>query len=164
MNKKLVTQRLIGYRLGETYCMSATTSLDAVITAPKSFQIIPGTKPYFSDSSRIGREVVSYFHLPTFLGLSQPQAQSNNDHPSTLITRDPLSSSVIGLQMDAVIDFVLISQIEDANKNELSIPAKLAPYCTGVVKAKDRLWALVHLEQILSDPNFRAVELPVQRP
>lgn len=164
MIEKQYNQRLVAYRLGETLCLSVTSCLDAVTTAPTSFRLIPGTKPYFSGNARIGRDLVSYYHLPTFLGLPPAKSTGSDDQPTTLITRDPLSSSTIGLQTDAILDFIPVEEIQDAERNSLAIPAKLTPYCVGVVEARKQLWALIHLDQIIRDPNFRAVELPVQRP
>lgn len=158
-------QRLAAFRLGETLCLCATANLDAVTPSPSSFRIIPGTKPYFSGNARIGRDLVSYYHLPTFLGLTAggPQAVAH-DKPTTLIVRDPLSSSTIGLQTDEIIAFIPITELSDARREDLAIPAKLTPYCVGVVSARSKLWALIHLDNIIRDPNFRSVELPVQRP
>jgi len=164
MTDRQYSQRLVAYRLGDTLCFSVTFNLDAVTTAPSSFRLIPGTKPYFSGNSRIGRDLVSYYHLPTFLGLASNKTSSSDDQPTTLITRDPLSSSTIGLQTDAILDFIPVDEVEDADRNALAIPAKLTPYCVGVVQARNQLWALIDLDQIIRDPNFRTIELPVQRP
>ncbi|MPQ69268.1 hypothetical protein [Pseudomonas sp. MWU12-2323] len=158
-------QRLAAFRLGETLCLCATSNLDAVIPSPHSFRIIPGTKPYFSGNDRIGRDLVSYFHLPTFLGLaSGGHHESEDDKPTTLILRDPLSSAFIGLQTDEIISFIPLVELQDAAREDLAIPAKLTPYCIGVVSARQKLWALIHLDNIIRDPNFRSIELPVQRP
>jgi chemotaxis signal transduction protein len=163
MTENTPNQMLAAYLLGDTHCLSATSNLDAVTPPPSSFRLIPGTKPYFSGNARIGRDLVSYYHLPTFLGLTS-QAPENDDVPTTLITRDPLSVSTIGLQTDAILDFIPTEEITDAERDSLVIPAKLTPYCVGVVSARSVLWALIDLDQIIRDPNFRAVELPVQRP
>lgn len=158
-------QRLAAFRLGETLCLCATSNLDAVISSPDNFRIIPGTKPYFSGNDRIGRDLVSYFHLPTFLGLaSGGHQESEDDRPTTLILRDPLSSAIIGLQTDEIIAFIPLVELKDAAREDLAIPAKLTPYCVGVVSARQKLWALIHLDNIIRDPNFRSIELPVQRP
>ncbi len=158
-------KRLAAYRLGETYCLSVTSNLDAITQSPKNFRIIPGTKPYFSGNARIGRDLVSYYHLPTFLGLSSSSSQQvDHDKPTTLILRDPMSSSTIGLQTDEIIAFIPVAELRDALPEDLAIPAKLTPYCSGVVESRSRLWALITLDYIIRDPNFRAVELPVQRP
>lgn len=164
MTERNLNQRLVAYRLGETKCLSVTSSIDAVTTAPASFRIVPGTKPYFSGNARIGRDLVSYYHLPTFLGLGVSKNTAAEEQDTTIITRDPLSASTIGLQTDAILDFITVEEIEDADSSELSIPALLTPYCIGVAKARNQFWALIHLDQIIRDPNFRAVELPVQRP
>lgn len=158
-------QRLAAFRLGDTLCLCVTSNLDAVTPTPTDLLIIPGTKPYFSGNAQIGRDLVSYFHLPTFLGLSsggQPDASA--DRPTTLILRDPLSSSIYGLQTDEIIDMIPVHELEDTAREEMVIPAKLTPYCVGVVSARSKKWALIHLDNIIRDPNFRAVELPVQRP
>nr|WP_192963223.1 chemotaxis protein CheW [Pseudomonas fluorescens]CEK42001.1 hypothetical protein PQBR57_0048 [Pseudomonas fluorescens SBW25] len=158
-------QRLAAFRLGETLCLCVTSNLDAVFPTPTDPLIIPGTKPYFTGNARIGRDLVSYFHLPTFLGLStSSQADANDDRTTTLIIRDPLSSSIYGLQTDEIIDMIPIHELEDASREDMAIPAKLTPYCVGVVSARSKMWALIHLDNIIRDPNFRAVELPVQRP
>lgn len=154
-----------GFRLGDTYCLCVTSNLDAVTPTPQKVLILPGTKPYFTGNEKIGRDIVSYYHLPTFLGLpSAGEPPRNDDKPTTLILRDPLSSAIIGLQTDEILSFVPIAEMKDAPREKLSIPAKLTPYCQGVVVARQRLWALIHLDNIIRDPNFRAVELPVQRP
>ncbi len=158
-------QRLAAFRLGETRCLCVTSNLDAVTETPTKALIIPGTKPFFIGNSKIGRDLVSYFHLPTFLGLnSSGQPNDRYDKATTLILRDPLSPSIYGLVTDEIIDFIPAMELEDAAPEELSIPAKLTPYCMGVVKARSHTWALIHLDNILRDPSFRSVELPVQRP
>ncbi|NVL50024.1 hypothetical protein F2S72_09765 [Pseudomonas syringae pv. actinidiae] len=158
-------QRLAAFRLGETLCLCVTSNLDAVTPTPTDLLIIPGTKPYFSGNARIGRDLVSYFHLPTFLGLSAAGQQDvNDDRTTTLILRDPMSSSIYGLQMDEIIDMIPVYEMEDSAREDMVIPAKLTPYCVGVVAARSKTWALIHLDNIIRDPNFRAVELPVQRP
>jgi chemotaxis signal transduction protein len=159
-------QRLAAFRLGETLCLCATSNLDAVLPSPDSFRIIPGTKPYFLGNARIGigRDLVSYFHLPTFLGMATGGLpQTKDDKPTTLILRDPLSSAIIGLQTDEIISFIPVGELKDAGREELIIPAKLTPYCIGVVSAREKFWALIHLDNIIRDPNFRSIELPVQR-
>ena len=158
-------QRLAAFLLGDTHCLCATSNLDAVTPTPANALIIPGTKPYFTGNAQIGRDLVSYFNLPSFLGLnSSAQQESQDDKPTTLILRDPLSSSVYGLQTDGIIAFIPAAELEDAAREDLAIPAKLTPYCVGVVSARSKLWALIHLDNIIRDPNFRSVELPVQRP
>ena len=57
-----------------------------------------------------------------------------------------------------------VYELEDAAREEMVIPAKLTPYCLGVVSARSKKWALIHLDNIIRDPHFRAVEIPVQRP
>ncbi|MFL1449324.1 hypothetical protein ACI77O_13085 [Pseudomonas tritici] len=154
-----------GFRLGDTHCLCVTSNLDAVMPTPNQVLIIPGTKPFFTGNQKIGRDIVSYYHLPTFLGLSSAGEPSrNDDKPTTLILRDPLSTSIIGLQTDEILSFVPVVELKDAGRDELTIPAKLTPYCVGVVSARQQLWALIHLDNIIRDPNFRSVELPVQRP
>ena len=158
-------QRLAAFRLGDTLCLCVTSNLDAVTPTPTDPLIIPGTKPYFTGNARIGRDLVSYFHLPTFLGLSTgSQQEVNDDRTTTLILRDPISTSIYGLQTDEMIDMIPVYELEDAALEDMAIPAKLTPYCVGVVSARSKKWALIHLDNIIRDPNFRAVELPVQRP
>lgn len=158
-------QHLAAFRLGETLCLCVTSNLDAVTPPPTNALIIPGTKPYFTGNAKIGRDLVSYFHLPTFLGLNPSGTQdARDDKPTTLILRDPLSSGIYGLQTDEIIAFIPAVELEDAASEDLAIPAKLTPYCVGVVSARSKLWALIHLDNIIRDPNFRSVELPVQRP
>lgn len=163
MNSK--EQRLAAFRLGDTLCLCVTSNLDAVMQTPTNALIIPGTKPYFIGNAKIGRDLVSYFHLPTFLGLnSAGQSEAQYDKPTTLILRDPLSSSVYGLVTDEIIDFIPAVELEDAAREDLAMPAMLTPYCVGVVKARSKHWALIHLDNIIRDQSFRSVELPVQRP
>jgi len=151
-------QRLCAFRLGQTLCLCVTTNLDAVTSTPMNALIIPGTKPYFIGNGKIGRDLVSYFHLPTFLGLaSANQPTADDDKPTTLILRDPLSSAIVGLQTDEILSFIPTSEIRDAERDSLEIPAKLTPHCVGVVSAKSKLWALIHLDNIIRDPNFRSV-------
>lgn len=158
-------QRLAAFLLGETRCLCATTNLDAVTASPSSFRIIPGTKPYFSGNARIGNNLVSYFHLPTFLGLSSSGTkEAREDMSTTLILRDPLSNAVYGLQTDGITAFIPIAELQDAAREDLAIPAKLTPYCVGVVSARGKLWALINLDTIIHDQNFRSIELPMQRP
>lgn len=158
-------QRLAAFRLGETLCLCVTSNLDAVTETPAKALIIPGTKPYFIGNAKIGRDLVSYFHLPTFLGLSSTgQAKDRYDKATTLILRDPLSPSIYGLVTDEIIDFIPAVELEDAAREDLAIPAKLTPYCVGVVNARSHKWALIHLDNIIRDQTFRSVELPVQRP
>lgn len=154
-------QRLAAFRLGETLCLCVTSNLDAVTPTPTDLLIIPGTKPHFSGNARIGRDLVSYFHLPTFLGLSSAgQQEVHDDRTTTLILRDPLSSSIYGLQTNEIIDMIPVYELEDAAREDMAIPAKLTPYCVGVVSARSKMWALIHLDNIVRDPHFRAVELP----
>jgi chemotaxis signal transduction protein len=158
-------QRLAAFRLGETYCLCVTSSLDAITPTPKGTLIIPGTKPYFTGNAKIGRDLVSYFHLPTFLGINPSEhADVNDDTPTTLILRDPLSTGIYGLQTDEILEFIPVCELEDAARTDLAIPAKLATYCVGVVTARARQWALIQLDHIIRDTTFRSIELPVQRP
>lgn len=158
-------KRMAAYRLGKTYCLSPTENIDAVTQSPDSFRIIPGTKPYYAGNSRIGRDLVSYYHLSLFLGLpGDESAEDKYDMPTTLIIRDPLSRSTIGIITDAVIGFIPIQELRDVSDGDLALPSKLAPFCAGVVAYKDQRWALINLDSIVSDPNFRSVELPSQRP
>jgi chemotaxis signal transduction protein len=160
-------QRLAAFRLGETLCLCATSNLDAVIPSPDNFRIIPGTKPFFLGNARIGsgRDLVQYFHLPIFLGLaSSGQPGPKDERATTLILRDPLSTAIIGLQTDEVISFISVGELEDASNDDLIIPPMLTPHCVGVVSAREKLWALINLDNIIRDPKFRSIELPVQRP
>lgn len=121
-------RRLAAFRLGETLCLCVTSGLDAVTATPEKALIIPGTKPFFTGNAKIGRDLVSYFHLPTFLGLaSASQQQISDDRPTTLILRDPLSTAIIGLQTDEILDFIPVLELKDATREELTIPAKLTP-------------------------------------
>tara|TARA_R110002124_G_scaffold128157_11_gene288649 strand:- start:2790 stop:3284 length:495 start_codon:yes stop_codon:yes gene_type:complete len=164
MTEKDKHRRLAAFMLGDTYCMTLTSNLNAVTESLTSFRIIPGTKPFFSGNARLGRDLVSYFHLPTFLGLKRSDESSNPDLPRDFILRDPLSSSMIGLQTDGVVGFIPVVELSDADPSDLNIPASLSPFCTGAVSYQSRLWALITLDYILRDANFRSVELPVQRP
>lgn len=162
MTEVVKHRRLAAFMLGDTRCMSVTTNLNAVTESLTSFRIIPGTKPYFSGNARLGRDLVSYFHLPTFLGLNKGEELADPDLPKDFILRDPLSSSMIGLQTDGVVAFVEISELEDGVLADLKLPTSLSPYCTGAVKYQSKLWALITLDFILRDSNFRSVELPVR--
>ena len=161
MSENLEQRRLAAFFLGDTRCMCVTTNLDAVTESPKNFRIFPGTKPYFSGNARLGRDLVSYFHLPTFFGLAGQKSEASQDeHPTDFVPRDPLSPSMVGLHTDGIVAFVPVIELKDADPAGLSIPSKLAPYCTGVVEYQGAMWALVCLETIIRDNNFRSVELP----
>lgn len=159
MSKK----RLVTYMLGETPCMSLTHAVHAITSTPTGLRLIPGTKSYFSGNGALGRDLISYFSLPSFLELRSEEDDVALDQPTTLITRDPISSSTIGLQVNAVLGFVPVEEIADSSPDALSVPPRLAPYCVGVVNARGRHWALIDLDQIVIDSTFRAVELETQR-
>jgi chemotaxis signal transduction protein len=153
-------KRMAAYLLGETLCLSPTVNIDAVTQSPDNYRIIPGTKPYFLGNSRIGRDLVSYYHLSTFLGLpARDGEQEKYDLPTTLVIRDPLSRSTMGIITDGVIGFIPVPELRDAENSEVSLPSKLAPFCNGVVTHRDAQLALINLDSIVCDPSFRNVEL-----
>lgn len=164
-SRPIKDQRLAAFRLGETRCLCVTSNLNGVIHTPTDTLLIPGTRPYFLGNSKIGKDLVSYFDLPTFLGLKpRDRTPAAQDRATTFILRDPLSPSLYGLVTDEIIEMIPVVEAEDASNEHLTIPAKLTPFCAGVVFARSHHWALIHLDYILRDPAFRSVELPVQRP
>ncbi len=153
------TQRFVGYKVGETYCLSPTITLSAITEMPDQLVQLPGSKAWLMGVARMGKELVPYINLPHFLSLPGNDAKGRVHGSPVLIMKDASGTGSLGLKVDELVDFISTHLISDDGDSNYAVPVGLGSCLCGTVKAKDRTWALIDLTNILQDPKLQKIDL-----
>lgn len=158
-NQSERTQRFVGYRVGDTYCLSPTITLSAITEMPEHLVQLPGSKAWLVGVARMGKELVPYINLSHFLSLPGSDGKDKAYGSPVLIMKDASGTGSIGLKVDQLVDFISTHLISDDGDSNYAVPVGLGSCLCGTVKAKDRTWALIDLTNILNDPKLQKIDL-----
>lgn len=152
--------RFVGYRVGDTYCLSPTITLAAVTEVPQNLVQLPGTKPWVLGVMKLGRELIPYINLPQFLNLPSTEATDRQAKASpALILRDTIAAGSIALKVDEMVGFIPVGEIEDVDEPEFEIPIGLGACLCGAVRARGKVWALIDLHSLTNDEKLHKIDL-----
>lgn len=160
MNSAHMSSRMVGYRVGNTYCISPTLFLSAVHEVPDHMVQLPGTKPWVLGVSKLGKDLIPYINLPHFLNLpaSDSRLTAKASSPA-LILREIQAVGTIGLRVDEVVGFISTWEIEDVDDPEFVVPIGFGSCLVGTVAARSRTWALIDLNSLMSDDKLQKIDL-----
>lgn len=158
-NQSERTQRFVGYRVGDTYCLSPTLTLSAIAESPEKLVQLPGSKAWLMGVARMGKELVPYINLPHFLSLPGSDAKDKPYGSPVLIMKDASGTGSVGLKVDELVDFIPTNSISDDGDTNYAVPVGLGSCLCGTVQAKGRTWALIDLMNILNDPKLQKIDL-----
>lgn len=148
--------KLVGYRIGETLCLSPSRSISAVMKAPANLTQVPGTKPWVLGAHKLHLEMIPYINIARFLNI--PTKPADTSQP-ILVVRGPSEVGSVGLLVDEVIGFLPTGSVVDVPSSELRIPPGLGSSLAGVVSAQGKMWALIDLQQLVSDEKLQKIDL-----
>lgn len=149
--------KLVGYRIGETYCLSAARSVQVIAMISDTLTQVPGTKPWVLGAGKLNHELVLHINTARFLNIPANPSVSNGQ-PS-LIVRGSEQIGMVGLLVDEVLGFMPSGNFTDLESAEMRIPPGLGKSFFGVVGGNDRIWALIDLHQLVCDEKLSKIDL-----
>ncbi|MGP0171063.1 chemotaxis protein CheW [Pseudomonas sp. NCHU5208] len=159
-NQSLISNmKLVGYRIGDTYCLSPSRSLEALDSLPRTMSQVPGTKPWVLGVGRLGRELVAFISAGRLLSIPRSVTQQAPGSEIALFVKGDQRVGTIGLVVDEVLAFISGSDVEDHQDPDLKIPPGLGACVRGTVRDNQRTWAVVDLKSVLSDPKLQKIDL-----
>lgn len=148
--------KLVAYRIGETACLSPSRSISAVMNVPANLTQVPGTKPWVLGAAKLNRELIPFINIARFLNVpAKPGAQAQ----PILVVRGPQEIGSVGLLVDEVLGFIPSGEVSDVEGSDLRIPPGLGTSLAGVVEGNGTTWALIDLQQLISDTNLQKIDL-----
>ncbi len=151
--------KLVGYRIGDTYCISPSRSLEALDSLPRTMSQVPGTKPWVLGVGRLGRELVAFISAGRLLSIPRSANQQAIGSDIALFVKGDHRVGTIGLVVDEVVSFISGSDVEDHQDPDLKLPPGLGACVRGTVRDSNRTWAVVDLKAVLSDPKLQKIDL-----
>jgi chemotaxis signal transduction protein len=148
--------KLVGYRIGETLCLSPSRSISAVMTVPANLTQVPGTKPWVLGAAKLHRDLIPFINIARFLSI---QSKPSPKGQPILVVRGQADIGSVGLLVDEVIGFLPTGDVRDLTNSELRIPPGLGSSLAGVVEGQDKVWALIDLQQLVSDSKLQKIDL-----
>lgn len=151
--------KLVGYRIGDAYCMSPSRSLEAIDTPPKTMSQVPGTKPWVLGVGRLGRELVAFISVARLLSIPRSQTHTALGTEVALFVKGDESVGTIGIVVDEVLAFYPAGELADHDEPDMKIPPGLGACVRGTVRNATRAWALIDLKALLADPKIKKIDL-----
>lgn len=145
-----------GYRIGETFCLSPSSSIIAVDEVPKELNQIPGTKPWLMGAGRLDRQLLPFVNISRFLNISLPHLAVGS---SALFVKGGEGIGNVALVVDEICGFVLASELRDCEQSNFMIPPGLGKSMRKAVTARGQTWALIDLPALIADDKLQNVDL-----
>lgn len=148
--------KLVGYRIGESLCLSPSQSISAVMKVPTNLVQVPGTKPWILGASKLHNELIPFINIARFLNI---QSRGDVLNQPILVVRGPKGVGNVGLLVDELIGIYPTGTMEDVPQSDLRIPPGLGSSLAGVVSGSGKVWALIDLLQLVSDEKLQKIDL-----
>lgn len=146
-----------GYRIGETYCLSPSSSIVAIDQVPKQLSQLPGTKPWLLGAGRLGRNLMPFVDVSRFLSLVQVHKKTSVQ--AAICVKGSEDVGTVALVVDEMIEFIPASELSDSIDGPMKIPPGLGKCMRSSVTARDRTWALIDLQALITDEKMQNVDL-----
>lgn len=146
-----------GYRIGETYCLSPSSSIVAIEQVPKQLGQLPGTKPWLLGAGRLGRNLLPFVNVSRFLSLVQVHKQPAIQAAICVVGGEEVGT--VALVVDEMIEFIPASELHDCVHGTMKIPPGLGKCMRSSVTAKGRTWAMIDLQALITDEKMQNVDL-----
>ncbi|WP_409286988.1 chemotaxis protein CheW [Pseudomonas guariconensis] len=147
----------VGYRIGDTLCLSPSTTIITIDELPRHLCQMPGTKPWLLGAGRLGRQLVPFINVTRFLNINRTSASKTAY--TAICVKGNESTGDVGLVVDEVTEFVRASELRDYNGDGLKIPPGLGKSMRRAVTARGRTWALIDLRALIADEKLQTVDL-----
>lgn len=149
--------KLVGFRIGETYCLSAARSVQVVAMITDALTQVPGTKPWVLGAAKLNHDLVLHINTARFLNI--PASPREGSGQPSLIVRGSEQVGMVGFLVDEVLGFMPSGNFTDLESAEMRIPPGLGKSFFGVVGGHDRIWALIDLHQLVCDEKLSKIDL-----
>lgn len=105
--------KFVGYRIGDTYCLSTSISLMAITSIPQRLSQVPGSKAWLLGVSKLGRDLIPYINIGRFLSLPPSKIERKPSDQAALIVLGGPGVGSIGVVVDEVVAFVPSGELTD---------------------------------------------------
>ena len=151
--------KCIGYRIGDTYCLSPSLAVNAITQVPVSPTQVPGTKPWLLGATKLDGDIIPFVNIARFLSIPQTMSRAEHSNPVALIVRGGADVGDVGVIVDQVVGFIPSGNLTAAPNANLKIPPGLGACLVGVVTGDARTWAVIDIQALIADPKMQTIDL-----